>query len=423
MPSLLITRFQCRIQAFWFCTGQTSTMSQNRSTICTLKTLKEILLLPRSQASKLFKSFHSKLGNIVRSFSASQESLATSEFNSVHLPFSLSLFLFSLQSLLTVFQIGFEILVARGRSSLIPGTIGSTYGHSAAIEAFSISATPALGTQSFYSALQSGPVGVEPFTSQGKLSAISSLHSPLFLTLLLYLFDLLQDQERFSLKMGLPSPQGYSILLEDLTGSRFLDLILTLTLFAFSFSSFSPSSPSSSVIWAIYFFASHIKSFSKPDFTAVDGVSTATPGFSTFYGTSAAAPAAAAIAALMISARPSITHEEMTSVFIQTSLDILWPGYDDISGHGILDAKRILHHLCKIHLSLFLYLSLLLSLFDFSFSFNWILKFDFHVSCFMFHVFISFHFFILFYSIFSFFIVFFFFFHFSYFIFHLLFYY
>ncbi len=40
----------------------------------------------------------------------------------------------------------------------------------------------------------------------------------------------------------------------------------------------------------------------KPDITAADGVSTAAPGFNPFYGTSAAAPHAAAIAALCKSA-------------------------------------------------------------------------------------------------------------------------
>ncbi len=40
----------------------------------------------------------------------------------------------------------------------------------------------------------------------------------------------------------------------------------------------------------------------KPDLAAADGVSTSTPGFSTFKGTSAAAPHAAAIAALMLEA-------------------------------------------------------------------------------------------------------------------------
>ena len=45
----------------------------------------------------------------------------------------------------------------------------------------------------------------------------------------------------------------------------------------------------------------------KPDLAAADGISTHTPGFLPFFGTSAAAPHAAAIAALVRSARPTYT--------------------------------------------------------------------------------------------------------------------
>ena len=45
----------------------------------------------------------------------------------------------------------------------------------------------------------------------------------------------------------------------------------------------------------------------KPDITAADGVACVTPGFNPFYGTSAAAPHAAAIAALLLSANPHAT--------------------------------------------------------------------------------------------------------------------
>src|SRR5262249_26639890 len=44
----------------------------------------------------------------------------------------------------------------------------------------------------------------------------------------------------------------------------------------------------------------------KPDLAAADGVSTATPGFKPFFGTSAAAPHAAAITALVLQTRPDI---------------------------------------------------------------------------------------------------------------------
>lgn len=80
----------------------------------------------------------------------------------------------------------------------------------------------------------------------------------------------------------------------------------------------------------------------KPDFTGADGVSSATPGFDPFYGTSAAAPHCAAIAALAFSANPSLTLDELTTIFQSTALDILTPGYDVNSGYGILDALNVL---------------------------------------------------------------------------------
>jgi len=75
----------------------------------------------------------------------------------------------------------------------------------------------------------------------------------------------------------------------------------------------------------------------KPVIAAADGVSTATPGFDPFYGTSAAAPHAAAIAALIIEAglsSPSLIRDRM----VDTALDIEAPGYDRDSGAGIVDA-------------------------------------------------------------------------------------
>ena len=45
----------------------------------------------------------------------------------------------------------------------------------------------------------------------------------------------------------------------------------------------------------------------KPDITAADGVSTSVPGFAPFFGTSPAAPRAAAIAALVLSGNPGAT--------------------------------------------------------------------------------------------------------------------
>lgn len=76
----------------------------------------------------------------------------------------------------------------------------------------------------------------------------------------------------------------------------------------------------------------------KPDLTAADGVSTKTPGFLPFFGTSAAAPHAAAIAALVKSARPSYTNLQILDALKQTAMDIRAPGVDRDSGVGIVNA-------------------------------------------------------------------------------------
>ncbi|MBO0720389.1 MAG: S8 family serine peptidase [Blastocatellia bacterium] len=76
----------------------------------------------------------------------------------------------------------------------------------------------------------------------------------------------------------------------------------------------------------------------KPDLTGADGVSTSVPGFAPFYGTSAAAPHVAAVAALLKSAEPKATQTRIRSVLAKTALDIEALGYDRDSGAGIADA-------------------------------------------------------------------------------------
>ncbi|MEO8503302.1 MAG: S8 family serine peptidase [Acidobacteriota bacterium] len=76
----------------------------------------------------------------------------------------------------------------------------------------------------------------------------------------------------------------------------------------------------------------------KPDITAADGVSTATPGFNPFYGTSAAAPHAAAIAALVKSAAPGITPAQVRTALIGSAIDIENAGVDRDTGAGIVMA-------------------------------------------------------------------------------------
>jgi subtilase family protein/proprotein convertase P-domain-containing protein len=76
----------------------------------------------------------------------------------------------------------------------------------------------------------------------------------------------------------------------------------------------------------------------KPDLTAADGVSTSVPGFAPFFGTSAAAPHAAAIAALLKSAKPRATATRIRNVLTKTALDIEANRVDRDSGAGIIDA-------------------------------------------------------------------------------------
>ncbi|MFL6125732.1 S8 family serine peptidase [Actinophytocola sp.] len=80
----------------------------------------------------------------------------------------------------------------------------------------------------------------------------------------------------------------------------------------------------------------------KPEITAADGVSTSVDGFSPFFGTSAAAPHAAAIAGLVLSGNPGIDPAEVREALTSTALDIGAPGVDPVTGHGVLLADRVL---------------------------------------------------------------------------------
>ncbi|MEQ1862852.1 MAG: CARDB domain-containing protein, partial [Chthoniobacteraceae bacterium] len=76
----------------------------------------------------------------------------------------------------------------------------------------------------------------------------------------------------------------------------------------------------------------------KPDIAAADGVATATPGFNPFFGTSAAAPHAAAIAALVWSYNRALTPEQVRVAMLAPALDIEAVGVDRDSGVGIVMA-------------------------------------------------------------------------------------
>lgn len=87
----------------------------------------------------------------------------------------------------------------------------------------------------------------------------------------------------------------------------------------------------------------------KPDIAAADCISTSvTPTFLTFCGTSAAAPHAAAIAALIKSYQPSLTPTQVRSLLTSTALDIEDPGVDRNSGYGIVDAFSALQAVTTI---------------------------------------------------------------------------
>jgi len=84
---------------------------------------------------------------------------------------------------------------------------------------------------------------------------------------------------------------------------------------------------------------------SKPDFAAADGVHTTLPagsGLNPFFGTSAAAPHAGAVAALIKSAVPTITQAKMRSALLTGSIDIEQPGTDRNSGRGVVSAFNAL---------------------------------------------------------------------------------
>ena len=86
----------------------------------------------------------------------------------------------------------------------------------------------------------------------------------------------------------------------------------------------------------IYFPARETRA--KPDLVAFDGVDSTTPGFDPFFGTSAAAPDTAAVAALMLQRNACRTPAEIKQGLSASAIDIGAPGPDPIAGAGRLDA-------------------------------------------------------------------------------------
>jgi Subtilase family len=170
----------------------------------------------------------------------------------------------------------FHLVLFRG--GLAVNTAGETHGHSAASGAYTVAATPA--ALSAGAPTPNGPFP-NPFTSASKTEFFSSDG-------LRHIF--------FNDDSTAITPGNFSS-----TGGRELN---------------------------------------KPDITAADGVSvTGVGGFgSPFYGTSAAAPAAASVAALILAADPTLTPAQMRTALTNTAIDIMGVGFDRDSGSGIVMA-------------------------------------------------------------------------------------
>ncbi|MDH3510873.1 MAG: S8 family serine peptidase [Gammaproteobacteria bacterium] len=84
----------------------------------------------------------------------------------------------------------------------------------------------------------------------------------------------------------------------------------------------------------------------KPEITAVDGVNTTfffddshgSDGIDDFFGTSAAAPHAAGIAALMLQAQPGATPGQVNAALEGTAIEMGPAGFDHDSGYGLIQA-------------------------------------------------------------------------------------
>lgn len=82
-----------------------------------------------------------------------------------------------------------------------------------------------------------------------------------------------------------------------------------------------------------------------PDATAADGVTTTTPGFVRFYGTSAAAPNLAALVALGLEAVPGATPAQVEAALAAAAIDLEVPGPDPVTGVGVVLAPDLLAEL------------------------------------------------------------------------------
>ena len=94
----------------------------------------------------------------------------------------------------------------------------------------------------------------------------------------------------------------------------------------------------------------------KPEIVAPDGVDTTFfgsvdidgDGFPNFFGTSAAAPHAAAVAALLLLAKPMLTPSKLYGSLENTAIDMGAPGFDNDTGFGLIQADKALAAVLKM---------------------------------------------------------------------------
>ncbi len=80
----------------------------------------------------------------------------------------------------------------------------------------------------------------------------------------------------------------------------------------------------------------------KPELVATDGVSTTVFGIGGFVGTSAASPHAAAVGALLLSANPRLSPDQLQRSLEVAATDLGEPGADNVFGFGLVDALNAL---------------------------------------------------------------------------------
>src|SRR5690606_25228227 len=69
---------------------------------------------------------------------------------------------------------------------------------------------------------------------------------------------------------------------------------------------------------------------------------TGTPSFSSYQGTSMAAPHVTGIVALMLAQNPALTAADIRNRLSTYAIDLGTPGRDNVYGHGLIDARNLL---------------------------------------------------------------------------------